>query len=230
MLRRSHAWAAITSPSESSSVSPAASTGRSGPRPGGPRLSSAPLSSSRRSPSCCGTSGSRRWRPRSEERRVGKECRSRWSPYHEKKKTTDFALSEIGNTLNNGLHTLNLAQNFPRLHFPRGALEDICCSTPFEVRPVFFFQAEDGIRDGHVTGVQTCALPICKNLIHVGPLGSGHAVKIVNNSIAHAVHAVVSEGLALGEAYGVEPARLVETLRQCSAGRASFELAANQYL
>src|SRR6266568_9671518 len=29
----------------------------------------------------------------------------------------------------------------------------------------FFFQAEDGIRDGTVTGVQTCALPIC------GPAG-----------------------------------------------------------
>src|SRR5439155_11712454 len=27
---------------------------------------------------------------------------------------------------------------------------------------IFFFQAEDGIRDGHVTGVQTCALPICR--------------------------------------------------------------------
>src|SRR5438093_10589683 len=26
---------------------------------------------------------------------------------------------------------------------------------------VFFFQAEDGIRDWSVTGVQTCALPIC---------------------------------------------------------------------
>ena len=26
---------------------------------------------------------------------------------------------------------------------------------------VFFFQAEDGIRDRDVTGVQTCALPIC---------------------------------------------------------------------
>src|SRR5215475_9577300 len=26
----------------------------------------------------------------------------------------------------------------------------------------FFFQAEDGIRDFHVTGVQTCALPICE--------------------------------------------------------------------
>src|SRR5690606_41181266 len=27
-----------------------------------------------------------------------------------------------------------------------------------------FFQAEDGIRDFHVTGVQTCALPICMYL------------------------------------------------------------------
>src|SRR5690606_39762399 len=29
-----------------------------------------------------------------------------------------------------------------------------------EVGGDFFFQAEDGIRDFHVTGVQTCALPI----------------------------------------------------------------------
>src|SRR6266852_1475393 len=28
----------------------------------------------------------------------------------------------------------------------------------------FFFQAEDGIRDATVTGVQTCALPICLEL------------------------------------------------------------------
>src|ERR1035437_10878480 len=40
-------------------------------------------------------------RRRSEERRVGKECRSRWSPYHEKKKKKkqkdmDYALRECG--------------------------------------------------------------------------------------------------------------------------------------
>src|SRR5438552_10144908 len=29
----------------------------------------------------------------------------------------------------------------------------------------FFFQAEDGIRDDLVTGVQTCALPICSSQI-----------------------------------------------------------------
>src|SRR5437870_9568926 len=34
----------------------------------------------------------------------------------------------------------------------------ICCETVHSI--FFFFQAEDGIRDGHVTGVQTCALPI----------------------------------------------------------------------
>src|SRR5688500_20391430 len=31
----------------------------------------------------------------------------------------------------------------------------------FTTLPFFFFQAEDGIRDYKVTGVQTCALPIC---------------------------------------------------------------------
>src|SRR5439155_183096 len=57
------------------------------------------ITSSTRSTSAAGPSG---LTVRSEERRVGKECRCRWS----------------------------------------------AC------------QAEDGIRDGHVTGVQTCALPI----------------------------------------------------------------------
>src|SRR5437016_9288165 len=33
-------------------------------------------------------------------------------------------------------------------------------ATPWAVSISFFFQAEDGIRDWSVTGVQTCALPI----------------------------------------------------------------------
>src|SRR5437016_6167725 len=44
----------------------------------------------------------------------------------------------------------------------------------------FFFQAEDGIRDWSVTGVQTCALPICsaQSKVHRGHLpvpGEGRA-------------------------------------------------------
>src|SRR5690606_39333574 len=41
----------------------------------------------------------------------------------------------------------------------------MCCSIRELIQLAympFFFQAEDGIRDFHVTGVQTCALPISR--------------------------------------------------------------------
>src|SRR5437763_2114237 len=50
----------------------------------------------------------------------------------------------------------------------------------------FFFQAEDGIRDTSVTGVQTCALPISSRK-WVGDLCRKH-----NNLL---VHSVLGEGL-----------------------------------
>src|SRR5205823_7716536 len=40
---------------------------------------------------------------------------------------------------------------------------------------VFFFQAEDGIRDKLVTGVQTCALPISVRTALVGRLAAWRA-------------------------------------------------------
>src|SRR5690606_10130255 len=46
---------------------------------------------------------------------------------------------------------------------------------------IFFFQAEDGIRDFHVTGVQTCALPILVNGI---PLVVGELKTPVRPSIS----------------------------------------------
>src|SRR5258706_7004043 len=50
--------------------------------------------------------------------------------------------------------------------------------SPIYIRPsfcidnIFFFQAEDGIRDWSVTGVQTCALPIYS---YPSPTGFAHA-------------------------------------------------------
>src|SRR5256885_10395519 len=38
---------------------------------------------------------------------------------------------------------------------------------PRPPRPEFFFQAEDGIRDYKVTGVQTCALPISPSVVNI---------------------------------------------------------------
>src|SRR2546423_12004321 len=37
----------------------------------------------------------------------------------------------------------------------------LVCNVVYSFFFFFFFQAEDGIRDKLVTGVQTCALPIC---------------------------------------------------------------------
>src|SRR5690606_40579602 len=46
----------------------------------------------------------------------------------------------------------------------------------------FFFQAEDGIRDFHVTGVQTCALPIL-----VGKRKEGQRLIVDRVSLADAL-------------------------------------------
>src|SRR5438876_6697476 len=53
----------------------------------------------------------------------------------------------------------------------------------------FFFQAEDGIRDGRVTGVQTCALPI--SIYFQAPeidCSPGHAVSCRARSIGLPTH------------------------------------------
>src|SRR5207302_3251022 len=79
----------------------------------------------------------------------------------------------------------------------------------------FFFQAEDGIRDFHVTGVQTCALPISTS---PGSTTSrtGDVARMQRNGF---VPVVVEPG-------DVEPTKLVIVLRnaagrQVEIGRAS---------
>src|SRR5690606_355377 len=74
----------------------------------------------------------------------------------------------------------------------------------------FFFQAEDGIRDFHVTGVQTCALPILEDMTYMRSIannsGSGTisvffkpgtdpdiAAVNVQNSISRAVNQIPPE-------------------------------------
>src|SRR5436305_1532542 len=64
------------------------------------------------------------------------------------------------------------------------------------IRCLFFFQAEDGIRDADVTGVQTCALPICfvelyatdnvgkTNYGTAGYLGHGYFVTVKHGVVA----------------------------------------------
>src|SRR5439155_6817651 len=79
----------------------------------------------------------------------------------------------------------------------------------------FFFQAEDGIRDGHVTGVQTCALPIYASLgvdLVEQVVAAGDVPNLVAVREAQVgeglVHPAAVERRVVGNAAGVAEARV----------------------
>src|SRR6266852_7525776 len=96
---------------------------------------------------------------------------------------------------------------------------------------VFFFQAEDGIRDATVTGVQTCALPICPAvvryrraastgrkpmarkkiaLIGAGQIGGNLALLAAQKELGDVVLYDVVEGVPQGKALDLMQARAMD--------------------
>src|SRR5699024_2378054 len=68
-------------------------------------------------------------------------------------------------------------------------------ATPF----VFFFQAEDGIRDRNVTGVQTCALPISNVSLALGVMVTPSYARLVRaNAMSFAQREFVTAARSLG--------------------------------
>lgn len=57
--------------------------------------------------------------------------------------------------------------------------------------------------------------------IEVGGLGCGHAAKAINNSIAAAIIAITSEGLVLGERFGITRGTLLDVINS-STGRSQI--------
>src|SRR5699024_11308214 len=77
----------------------------------------------------------------------------------------------------------------------------------------FFFQAEDGIRDRNVTGVQTCALPISSETL------ANHCSKAAKSSvIVSHVHVCVPSPLYISR-HKIQPVLLL--LPKCVARKTS---------
>jgi 3-hydroxyisobutyrate dehydrogenase-like beta-hydroxyacid dehydrogenase len=51
-----------------------------------------------------------------------------------------------------------------------------------------------------------------KAVFHLGPLGAGHAMKCLNNLVTALNFLAVSEGLAIGKRYGLDPSAMVDVL------------------
>src|SRR5256885_4853995 len=81
----------------------------------------------------------------------------------------------------------------------------------------FFFQAEDGIRDYKVTGVQTCALPISPGRGASAPAAGRRPGRPAAGAEAPRPGAGASGGAA--RARGARPARVAERARSRSEER-----------
>src|SRR5215471_8673548 len=87
----------------------------------------------------------------------------------------------------------------------------------------FFFQAEDGIRDLYVTGVQTCALPICWLAVyHGGGLWWGVAAAAATGMVFGALHALLTVWLGLSQHVSGLGITLLATSLASYAYRVSF--------
>src|SRR2546430_4228570 len=82
----------------------------------------------------------------------------------------------------------------------------------------FFFQAEDGIRDLTVTGVQTCALPICPGLRFLRSLRRDDVTSSIAPSPAPLRLGVTDHALDRGEPL---PQRALDLVDRLEIGRAS---------
>src|SRR5690348_17462632 len=92
----------------------------------------------------------------------------------------------------------------------------------------FFFQAEDGIRDGRVTGVQTCALPIsAAGHVHMaGAAAAGNllASREVPAAMLAAFAGAADEDLGDRLVAALRAGRLEERRvgKECRCGRARY--------
>jgi 3-hydroxyisobutyrate dehydrogenase len=67
-------------------------------------------------------------------------------------------------------------------------------------------------------------------LFVLGGLGNGHAMKAINNIVAGATMIAVAEGLALGESFGLDPAKMVDVFNASTGRSFVTELVAKEHV
>jgi 3-hydroxyisobutyrate dehydrogenase-like beta-hydroxyacid dehydrogenase len=64
--------------------------------------------------------------------------------------------------------------------------------------------------------------PLARRIDHLGPVGSGAAMKLVHNTLLATYWGVFAEGLAMGSAYGLDLRRMIEVIGESPAAFAAL--------
>jgi 3-hydroxyisobutyrate dehydrogenase-like beta-hydroxyacid dehydrogenase len=70
----------------------------------------------------------------------------------------------------------------------------------------------------------------CENVFHVGPPGSGHVIKLINNFIAQTIAVASAEGLAAAVKAGVDPKQLHTVISAGGVNSGIFQMVAGRAL
>lgn len=68
------------------------------------------------------------------------------------------------------------------------------------------------------------------NIFHLGPLGTGQTVKLINQMVAGGIMVLVGEGLALAQAAGADLEKLVDVMLVSSANSAVLEARGRKFI
>jgi 3-hydroxyisobutyrate dehydrogenase len=69
-----------------------------------------------------------------------------------------------------------------------------------------------------------------KAITHVGPVGAGHALKALNNYVSAAALIATAEAIHVGEAFGIDPATIVDVIQASTGRNNTTENKAHQFM
>jgi 3-hydroxyisobutyrate dehydrogenase len=83
---------------------------------------------------------------------------------------------------------------------------------------------------GAIERAKPVLLAMGKQLFETGPLGTGHAMKALNNYIAAAGYTAVAEALLIGERFGLDPEKMVDVLNASTGRNFSTEFMVKEHV
>jgi 3-hydroxyisobutyrate dehydrogenase-like beta-hydroxyacid dehydrogenase len=80
-----------------------------------------------------------------------------------------------------------------------------------------------GADDTTLAAIRPVLEAYCENIFHVGPIGSGHKMKLINNFLSQGTAALIAEAVTTATKAGVDLAKLFEVVSAGGANSAVFQ-------